>query len=237
MKRMIYFLCYLLALCVGIVLLIFNHEAINTENTTLHNIFIGVGVVFILPGISILIANLRTKRDENGNIIKTSWPSNLTGLIALIWGILTLIMPNGIFGNLNITLGISLVIISIAQIVWIIRERKTNDTPFWIYIIPLIVIGVGGWIIFMKKDFQSPGKEIQLGCVITGILLLFWGINGFLSLSRRIKTKIGATNKANENELGNGEDGETTLQIEETQQKAKSEGRTDTSYDALSNKD
>lgn len=188
MKKAVYFICYLLAILVGICLLIFNHEASATDQTTLHYVFIALGVVFILPGIFILLASMHQKKDENGNIIRKPIASTITGIISLVWGVLILIMPSGIFGSLNITLGISLIIISLAQIVWIAKGKTKNSTPFWLFIIPILVIAAGVAVILLKKDFQDPGKEMEIGCIISGIVLLFWGMNGFMSLPNRTKT-------------------------------------------------
>ena len=188
MKKAVYFICYLLAVLVGICLLIFNHEASSTDQNTLHYVFIALGVVFILPGIFILLGSMHQKKDENGNIIQKPIASTITGIISLVWGVLILIMPSGIFGNLNITLGISLIIISLAQIVWIAKGKEKNSTPFWLFIIPILVIASGVTVILLKKDFQDPGKEMEIGCIISGIVLLFWGMNGFLSLPNRTKT-------------------------------------------------
>ncbi len=188
MKKAVYFICYLLAVLVGICLLIFNHEASATDQNTLHYVFIALGVVFILPGIFILLGSMHQKKDENGNIIQKPIASTITGIISLVWGVLILIMPSGIFGSLNITLGISLIIISLAQIVWIAKGKEKNSTPFWLFIIPVLVIAAGVAVLVLKKDFQDPGKEMEIGCIISGIVLLFWGMNGFLSLPNRTKT-------------------------------------------------
>lgn len=189
MKKAIYFICYVLAFCVGILLLILNHHAATADNALLHNVFIGVGIVFVIPGISILLANLKPQKDLNSQHTSGSFLSGITGIIALIWGILILIMPSGMFGNLNITLGISIIILAIAQIIWIIKGKEINGAPLWLYIIPVLVAAAGVGILLIKKDYQNPGKELETGCIFAGIVLLFWAVNGFLSLPRRKKTE------------------------------------------------
>lgn len=192
MKKIIYSICYVLAFCIGIILLIFNHQASSTDasdHSFLINLFIGVGVVFVIPGLSLLIANLRPKKEIPGEKPVNTLPTTLTGIIALVWGILILIMPKGLFGNLNITLGVSLIIIAFAQIIWIARGKEKNGAPLWLYIIPVLVAAAGVAILFLKKDYQTPGKELETGCIFAGIVLMFWAANGFLSLPRRKKTE------------------------------------------------
>ncbi len=189
MKKAIYFICYLVAFCVGILLLILNQQASVVDNSFLHYIFISVGIVFIIPGVSILFTNLFNNGNINQNNISNSWASTLTGIISLIWGVLILIMPSGLFGNLNITLGISIIILAIAQVTWITKGKDKNGAPFWLYIIPVIVAAAGIAVLLLKKDFQNPGRELETGCIISGIALLLWCTNGFLSIPRRKKTE------------------------------------------------
>lgn len=189
MKKAIYFICYVIAILVGMCMLIFNHDANIADNKTLHYVFMGLGIIFILPGLFILLATLRPKRDENGAIIARSIPSTVTGIISMVWGVLLLVMPYGIFGSLNVSLGVSLIIVGVAQIIWIGKESSQNGSPFWLYIIPILTVAAGVGVLILKKDYQDPGAEMQTGCIISGITILLWGINGFLSLPRRIKTE------------------------------------------------
>lgn len=189
MKKIIYTICYVLAFAVGIMLLILNHQASAADHSFLVNIMIGIGVVFVIPGISLLIANLIPKKDAEGEKQAPPVASTITGIIALVWGILILIMPKGMFGNLNITLGISIIILAIAQVIWIYKAKEKNGAPLWLYIIPVLVAAAGVAILLLKKDYQTPGRELETGCIFSGIVLMFWAANGFLSLPRRKKTE------------------------------------------------
>ncbi len=207
MKRAIYFICYLLAFCIGILLLILNRQASSTDSAghvLFIDIFIGLGVAFIIPGISILFINLFSRKKKGTDKEPVSWTSTLTGIISLIWGVLILIMPGGMFGNMNITLGVSTIILAGAQMSWIYKGKQNNRTPLWLYIIPVIV-GIAGVVVLMlRKDYQNPGKELEIGYIITGISLLFWGINGLLSLRRCRNTEStpsGINNKVNDSAL------------------------------------
>lgn len=129
MRKIIYALVYLIALVAGVCLLVFNHQAMEETRPVLRYVIMGAGVAFVIPGICFLIASLRPRRDSNGVVVSRPWFSTIMGVIALVWGILLLCMPSGFLGNLNISLGVSLIIVSLAQIVWIVKGRRINGAP------------------------------------------------------------------------------------------------------------
>ncbi|MDE6339112.1 MAG: DUF308 domain-containing protein [Muribaculaceae bacterium] len=188
MRKVIYAIVYLAALIIGAVLLIFNHQVVENTQPMLHPVIIAAGIIFVIPGLCLLIASLIPHKDSNGVVISRPWISTVMGIIALIWGVLILIMPGGLLGYFNITLGVSVILAGIAQITWIIKGRKTNGAPIWLYLIPLLTIAAGVWIIILKQDYQNPGRELIQGCIIAGVTLIVWAINGFGSLPRRKKT-------------------------------------------------
>ncbi len=188
MRKIIYALVYLIALVAGVCLLVFNHQAMEETCPVLRYVIMGAGVAFVIPGICFLIASLRPRRDSNGVVVSRPWFSTIMGVIALVWGILLLCMPSGFLGNLNISLGVSLIIVSLAQIVWIVKGRRINGAPVWLYIIPILTVAAGVWIIFMETDFQNPGREHSLGSIVAGAAFIILAINGFASLPRRKKT-------------------------------------------------
>ncbi len=188
MRKVIYAIVYLVALIIGAVLLIFNHQAVENTQPTLHPVMIAAGIIFTIPGLYLLIASLIPHKDSNGVVVSRPWISTVMGIIALIWGVLILCMPGGLLGYLNITLGVSIIIAALAQMTWIIKGRKANGAPMWLYIVPLLTIAAGVWVLLLKKDYQEPGREIIQGCIISGITLIVWAINGFGSLPRRKKT-------------------------------------------------
>lgn len=188
MRKVIYAIAYICAIVIGVGLLVFNQQTIEDSRPVLHPMLIAAGILFIIPGIYFLLSSLRTPKDANGIQMKRPWFSTVTGAIALIWGIIMLCFPKGLLGDMNITFGVSLIIIAISQIVWIVRGIRTNGAPFWLYMIPLAVIAAGVWIILIPEDFQNPGRKEIIGCVVSGIALIVWAINGFMSLPRRRKT-------------------------------------------------
>lgn len=183
MRKLIYFITYLAALALGVTLLIFNHQTLEDERPVLHIAMIAAGVIFVVPGIVLLLASLRGGSAKGGN--RRPVLSTILGIASLVWGVLILVMPDGLLGRLNITLGVSLFIAAFAQIVWIIRGRRANGAPVWIYLLPLAVAVAGVAVIMLPIDWENPGAESRTGCIVSGIAFTLWAINGFLSLSRR----------------------------------------------------
>ncbi len=188
MRKIIYALVYLIAFVSGICLLVFNHQAMEESQPVLRYVMMGAGIVFIIPGILFLIASLRPHRDADGEIVSRPWFSTGTATISLVWGVLLLCMPSGFLGNLNISLGVSLIIVSLVQIVWIVKGRRINRAPSWLYITPLVTLAVGVWLILMRTDYQNPGQTHTLGSIIAGATFILWALNGFMSLPRRKRT-------------------------------------------------
>lgn len=183
MRKLIYFITYLAALALGVTLLIFNHQTLEDERPMLHIAMIAAGVIFVVPGIVLLLASLRGGSAKGGN--RRPVLSTILGVASLVWGVLILVMPDGLLGRLNITLGVSLFIAAFAQIVWIVRGRRANGAPVWIYLLPLAVAVAGVAVIMLPIDWENPGAESRTGCIVSGIAFTLWAINGFLSLSRR----------------------------------------------------
>lgn len=199
MKKIIYALTYLIALAIGITLLIFNHQAMEETQPVIRIVMIAIGAIFVIPGLFMLISSLKPHKDSTGAIVTRPWISTVMGIITLIWGILMLCMPGGIFGNLRVSLGVSLAIISLAQIIWIVKGRKENASPIWLYIIPLVTFGLGVAEMFINTDYQTPHHDFVIGAIIAGAAFIIWGVNGFLSLPNRTPKALPAE-KATESE-------------------------------------
>ena len=122
MGKIIYALVYLIALVAGVCLLVFNHQAMEETRPVLRYVIMGAGVAFVIPDICFLIASLRPRRDSNGVVVSRPWFSTIMGGYSTGVGHSSLCMPSGFLGNLNISLGVSLIIVSLAQIVWIVKD-------------------------------------------------------------------------------------------------------------------
>lgn len=191
MKKALFFICYLIGLLIGAMLLIFNAQALDRDPVTLRYTMMAAGVIFIIPALIQLLSSLSPKRDELGNILPRKWYAVIVAVLALLWGIYILIFPTGYANTLAITLGVSLILAGIAQAVWIVR---TAESTFLRFIVPIVTLVVGVVIcVFLSADSGS-GKDDQLSAIISGIMLVVWGVNGFMSL--RSKRVVAAADKA-----------------------------------------
>ena len=195
MKKALYSLCYAVGLAIGILLCIFNYQALNADHPMLRYILIATGIIFIIPGVVQLISSLHPKRDDAGNILKRSWYSTLIAILALLWGISILCMPDGFAGNLSITLGVSVILAGLAQIVWIVRSAEST---FLRFIIPLLTIASGLVVVTLLNNYPDDGHSAQMGCIVSGITLVVWSVNGFMAL--RSKRVVAAADKAAKSE-------------------------------------
>lgn len=191
MKKTLFFICYVIGILIGVMLLIFNSEAMSRDQTMLRYVMMGAGIIFIIPGIVQLIASLKPKKDENGNILPHKWYATIIAVVALLWGIYILIFPLGFNDNLSITVGVSLMIAGLAQAVWIVR---TSESTFLRFIVPVVTIAIGVLVCTVFNHYPDNGKSAQIGAIISGIMLMVWGVNGFFSL--RSKRVMAAADKA-----------------------------------------
>ncbi|MDE6027146.1 MAG: hypothetical protein K2G23_03670, partial [Muribaculaceae bacterium] len=172
MKKVIYFICYVVGMLIGVSLLIFNYEAMDREPTVLRYTLMIAGILFIIPAVIQLIGSLIPKKDENGNILPHKWYTTVVAILGLLWGIYMLIFPLGYNNNLSVTLGVSLILVGLAQGVWIIR---TSESTFLRFIVPLVTVVVGILVFTVFNSFPDNGKSAQTGAIISGIMLLIWG--------------------------------------------------------------
>lgn len=191
MKKVIYFICYVVGMLIGVSLLIFNYEALDKTPTMLRYTMMAAGICFIIPGIIQLIASLHPKKDENGNILPHKWYTTLVAIVALLWGIYILLFPTGYNNDFSITLGVSIVLVGLAQAVWIVR---TSESTFLRFIVPCVSVILGILICTVFNSYPDTGKSAQTAAILSGIMLLVWGVNGFFSL--RSKRVVAAADKA-----------------------------------------
>lgn len=190
MKKTLYFICYVIGLLLGVLLLVFNYEAMNRDQTVLRYTMMATGIIFIIPGVIQLISSLVPKRDEFGNILPRKWYATVVAILALLWGIYILIFPLGYNDTLSISLGVSLILAGLAQTVWIV---KTSESTVLRFIVPLVTIGLGVVIIAFLNKYDN-GKSAQIAAIVSGIMMIIWGVNGFFSL--RSKRVVAAADKA-----------------------------------------
>lgn len=187
MKRIIYLLTYLALAVIGVLLLIFNQQALSEEMPpapALHAVVLVTGALFAIPGIVMLVAGSRVKLADDGSVISKPWYRTVIALITLIWGILLLAVTGKFTEILAITVGVSLIISGIASATWIYNAVRPYRLPIWWYILPIVVACIGVVCIAVINDFEQRGHSSMLAAIIGGIALLLLAANGIMSLNR-----------------------------------------------------
>lgn len=183
MKKATYFIVYTATLVIGVLLLIFSQEPMTrTDPVSLRTVVIASGIVYIAIGIISFLFSLRKKETPEGVIKTRPWYLTAMSIAAIFWGILIIVMSRPMTTTLAVTLGISLIIASFAQVIWIAGTTHTSGVSGWWYIIPSCVLGAGIIDITLVNDYANAGKSSSVACILSGILLLCYSLNGFISL-------------------------------------------------------
>lgn len=183
MKKATYFIVYTATLVIGVLLLIFSQEPMTrTDPVSLRTVVIASGIVYIAIGIISFLFSLRKKETPEGVIKTRPWYLTAMSIAAIFWGILIIVMSRPMTTTLAVTLGISLIIASFAQVIWIAGTTHTSGVSGWWYIIPFCVLGAGIIDITLVNDYANAGKSSSVACILSGILLLCYSLNGFISL-------------------------------------------------------
>lgn len=183
MKKATYFIVYTATLVIGVLLLIFSQEPMTrTDPVSLRTVVIASGIVYIAIGIISFLFSLRKKETPEGIIKTRPWYLTAMSIAAIFWGILIFVMSRPMTTTLAITLGISLIIASFAQVIWIAGTTHTSGVSGWWYIIPFCALGAGIIDITLVNDYANTGKSSSVACILSGILLLCYSLNGFISL-------------------------------------------------------
>lgn len=183
MKKATYFIVYTATLVIGVLLLIFSQEPMTrTDPVSLRTVVIASGIVYIAIGIISFLFSLRKKETPEGVIKTRPWYLTAMSIAAIFWGSLIIVMSRPMTTTLAVTLGISLIIASFAQVIWIAGTTHTSGVSGWWYIIPFCVLGAGIIDITLVNDYANTGKSSSVACILSGILLLCYSLNGFISL-------------------------------------------------------
>lgn len=207
MKKATYFLVYAATAVIGIVLLIFSREPLESPDpASLKNAVMAIGIVFIAAGLLNFIFSTRKVTDSEGSAVTRPWYLTAMSVASAFWGILLVAMSSTFTYTLAVTLGVSLIIAAIAQVIWIIGTSKPYGTSVWWYIVPVFVFGAGIIDITLINDYTDLAKSGATACIISGILLLFFAVNGVASLKRRRK----AGGHSSKTEVSGNDTGNTT---------------------------
>ena len=179
MKKSASLITYLAACVIGIILL-----ALHEQVDLFKGIVIAMGVLITVPSAIMFFAAFASKRNSDGTITYPAWYSIVVACAGLVLGIWMLVMPSFFEGAMIYTLGVVLILVGVAQVVFIYNaSRPFGANPLW-YCIPILVTA-GGFIII----FIGPDPVNSWATITTGILLIVYAVNGLASFGRECKVE------------------------------------------------
>lgn len=182
------FLLSLLILVVGVVLIFLHNFDVFTA------LIIGLGIVFIIPGI-ISIFNLSATKNMVSEDKKTKPNSRFQIICGLISGVGSVIMGICMIGwsdmfvkFIPMIFGTILTLGGCFHLCAMAMAMRPIRVPFWLYILPIALIAMGISIIFIDKSILLDYHII----LMTGIGLIVFSINSFIEIwfTRKIKSPM-----------------------------------------------
>lgn len=182
------FLLSLLILVVGVVLIFLHNFDVFTA------LIIGLGIVFIIPGI-ISIFNLSATKNVVSEDKKTKPNSRFQIICGLISGVGSVIMGICMIGwsdmfvkFIPMIFGTILTLGGCFHLCAMAMAMRPIRIPIWLYILPIALIAMGISIIFIDKSILLDYHII----LMTGIGLIVFSINSFIEIwfTRKIKSPM-----------------------------------------------
>lgn len=182
------FMLSLLILVVGVVLIFLHNFDVFTA------LIIGLGIVFIIPGI-ISIFNLSATKNVVSEDKKTKPNSRFQIICGLISGVGSVIMGICMIGwsdmfvkFIPMIFGTILTLGGCFHLCAMAMAMRPIRVPFWLYILPIALIAMGISIIFIDKSILLDYHII----LMTGIGLIVFSINSFIEIwfTRKIKSPM-----------------------------------------------
>lgn len=152
----------LVAIAVGVVMIIFNEQAMNIVVKIIAALLFASGIVSLAVG-------LKKKNDSTSKLM------NFNAVVDIVIAGL-LFMFNGFVANLIIYLiGFVLLGFGLFQIFALISASRVTKLGIWPFVMPLLVVGAGVLLLFNPEFIAS---SISL---IAGIALLVYGVSELVS--------------------------------------------------------
>jgi uncharacterized membrane protein HdeD (DUF308 family) len=152
----------LVAIAVGVIMVIYNEQAMNIVVKIIAALLFASGIVSLAVG-------LKKKNDSTSKLM------NFNAVVDIVIAAL-LFMFNGFVANLIIYLiGFVLVLFGLFQIFALAAASRVAGWGFWPFLMPVLVTGAGAFLLFSPEFAKS---SISL---IAGIALLMYGVSEFIS--------------------------------------------------------
>lgn len=174
MKKPASLITYVAALVIGIILL-----ALHEQVQLMKSIVIVMGILIVIPSFMMFLSAFIGNKDADGNKSYPAWYTILVAIAGLVLGVWMLVMPSFFEIAMVYTLGVILILVGAAQIVFIKLNARPYYPSIWWYCVPMLVVA-GGFIVC----FLGPQGVNTWATITTGILLIVYAANGLASLGR-----------------------------------------------------
>ena len=158
----------LIALLLGILLVFWSQGAV------LYLIMV-VGCLFLIPGIFSLWSHYRQTSVEGHH--RFGW-SQVLGIGSILFGLCLIINPVFFEKSLMYTLGVILSYAGLSEIIQLATARQWMRVPSGFYVIPILVMLVGIFILF------NPIESANVPFIILGIGCMVYGISDMINVIR-----------------------------------------------------
>lgn len=141
-----------------------------------------IGLLFLLPGVFGVLAYLYGNFKKN-IIVRPSFP--LVSIGSILFALLLEIYPDVFVSYLVILMGILLMLAGVNQFLSMFVNRKVSPFSFILFLLPMVLIGVGIYCITHSKDAAATVF------IILGATCIYYGlIEMFLTLRNKHYSKV-----------------------------------------------
>lgn len=171
MKSKSYIWTYLVTLTGGILLL-----ALRNKVDLFSTIVFIIGLVFLLGSAVILAGIFFPGKKRKAAGIKPMPAIWLPVCAGFLFGVLLICMPDFFSKYLVYTFGVMMVVLGIVQIAAVSSLMRKTGLTGWFLPVPVMILAAGAVIMFL-----GPEKVQNVLMVLSGIVLICYSCNGFLS--------------------------------------------------------
>ena len=133
-----------------------------------------IGGVFVFLGLVQTISALADQRSQ-GALQHAFLP--FAGMGSILLGVLLLIMPATFVSFLMYILGFMLVFLGFGQIVTLISNRQVVPLRWWVFVVPVLLLGAGLFILLKPLTSASlPFIILGVGCLAYGVSELYYAL-------------------------------------------------------------
>lgn len=177
MKKSASLITYISALVIGILLL-----ALHEKVELVKGMVIAMGVLITIPSAIMFFSSFISKKNVDGSVSYPAWYTVVVACAGLVLGIWMLVMPGAFESWMVYTLGVILILVGAAQIVFFYNaSRPFGANPLW-YCVPVLAIA-GGFIII----FLGPIGMNTWATIVAGVTLIVYAVNGISAWGRERK--------------------------------------------------